>query len=166
MSPPRQSAGSVTRDVTAVDRHGSQDIPRSLPRFEGFASTLGGFARSPQVSRAPSRFLPRNDEHAPRLSEPGPQPSSSAFVRSLQTPLLHPDAPAASSSYRHSLPAQPTSLLARSIGSLTEVFNRQASYPKLAIPCTEGLHYVQWMSYQQWRLGSAESSSRTDWRRF
>lgn len=129
MAPPRQSTGSLPRDVVSVpaqvpaDRHVSQDVPRSLPRFEGFASTLGGFARSPQVSRTPTRFLPRHDE--PRMSEPGPQ-SNSAFVRSLQTPLLHQDAPATSSSYRQSLPSQPASLLARSIGSLTEVFNRQA----------------------------------------
>lgn len=125
MTPPRQS--TLPRDVVQ-ERRQSQDVPRSLPRFEGFASTLGGFARSPQVSRTPSRFLPRNDE--PRSSEPGPrssEPGNSAFVRSLQAPLLHSDFPTASSSYRHSLPAQPTSLLARSIGSLSDVFNRQAS---------------------------------------
>lgn len=133
MTPPRRSTSSLPRDVTgSVDRQCSQDVPRSLPRFEGFASTLGGFARSPQVSRAPSRFLPRNDEHVGlppvvQVSEPGPQPGSSAFVRSLQTPLLHQDVPAPSSSNRQSLPAQPVSLLARSIGSLTEIFNRQAS---------------------------------------
>lgn len=125
MAPARQSAGSVPRDINSVDRRTSQtshDIPRSLPRFEGFASTLGGFARSPQVSRTPSRFLPRNDE--PRRPSPNEAHSSSAFVRSLQTPLLHHDASEASSSNQQQ---PPQSLLARSLGSLTDVFSRQVT---------------------------------------
>ena len=117
MAPIRQSAGSAPRDINSVDRRASHDIPRSLPRFEGFASTLGGFARSPQVSRTPSRFLPRNDE--PR--RPSEAHSSSAFVRSLQTPLLHQDASEASSSNQQQ---PPQSLLARSLGSLTDAFSQ------------------------------------------
>ena len=155
MAPPRQSTGSLPRDVVSVPADGrvSQDVPRSLPRFEGFASTLGGFARSPQVSRTPTRFLPRHDE--PRMSEPGPTgpQSNSAFVRSLQTPLLHQDAPATSSSYRQSLPSQPASLLARSIGSLTEVFNRQACKFSFAVQ-------LLWPSEEPLRIRAASSHGR------
>lgn len=152
MAPPRQSTGSLPRDVVSVPADGrvSQDVPRSLPRFEGFASTLGGFARSPQVSRTPTRFLPRHDE--PRMSEAGPQ-SNSAFVRSLQTPLLHQDAIATSSSYRQSLPSQPASLLARSIGSLTEVFNRQACKFSFAVQ-------LLWPSERPLRIRAASSRGR------
>lgn len=108
-------------------------LPSSLPRFEGFGSTLGGFARSPQISRAlPSILRPTEEEDLHLISE---QPRESTFVESLQAPLLSSDEPGASETNRNQS-FRPTSLLARSLGTLTEVFSRQVGkYASLLVCC-------------------------------
>ncbi|DBA74396.1 hypothetical protein WJX77_006646 [Trebouxia sp. C0004] len=112
--------------VPAGTRHDGQyrtvNLPASLPRYEGFASTLGGFARSPQASRAlPSILRSTQELEEPLISE---QQRESAFIESLQAPsLTNERSDTADGHAQQSF--RPTSLLARSLGTLNEVFSRQ-----------------------------------------
>ncbi|KAL3148948.1 hypothetical protein ABBQ32_001807 [Trebouxia sp. C0010 RCD-2024] len=108
---------------SSIDRSaaGNSGLPSSLPRFEGFGSTLGGFARSPQVSRVQPSLLRRDNEQEDH-AVPANQ-TESAFVESLQSPLLTSDVQA-TADYRNQS-ARPSSLLARSLGTLNDVFSRQ-----------------------------------------
>ncbi len=115
--------------VPAGTRHDGQyrtsngiNLPASLPRYEGFASTLGGFARSPQVSRAlPSILRPRQELEEPLISE---QQRESTFIESLQAPPLTTDRTDTADGHAQQS-FRPASLLARSLGTLNEVFSRQ-----------------------------------------
>ena len=109
-------------DRPAADNSG---LPSSLPRFEGFGSTLGGFARSPQVSRVQPSLL-RRDNEPEGVIIPENEQTESAFVESLTTPFLTSEAQVAADSQRNQS-LRPSSLLARSLGSLNDVFSRQVS---------------------------------------
>ncbi|KAL3133431.1 hypothetical protein ABBQ38_007297 [Trebouxia sp. C0009 RCD-2024] len=108
---------------SSIDRSaaGNSGLQSSLPRFEGFGSTLGGFARSPQVSRVQPSLL-RRDTEPEDLAVPTNQ-TESAFVESLQSPLLTSDVQATADFRNQS--ARPSSLLARSLGTINDVFSRQ-----------------------------------------
>lgn len=94
----------------------------SLPRYEGFASTLGGFARSPQVSRAlPLILRPTQELEEPLISE---QQRESAFIESLQAPALTSERTDTADGHAQQS-FRPASLLARSLGTLNDVFSRQ-----------------------------------------
>ncbi|KAA6425635.1 MAG: Sulfate Permease Family [Trebouxia sp. A1-2] len=115
--------------VPAGTRHDGQhrtgsgiNLPASLPRYEGFASTLGGFARSPQVSRGlPSILRPTQELEEPLISE---QQRESAFIESLQAPSLTDERTDTADGHAQQS-FRPASLLARSLGTLNEVFSRQ-----------------------------------------
>ena len=115
--------------VPAGTRHDGQhrtgsgtNLPASLPRYEGFASTLGGFARSPQVSRAlPLILRPTQELEEPLISE---QQRESAFIESLQAPVLTNERTDTADGHAQQS-FRPASLLARSLGTLNEVFSRQ-----------------------------------------
>jgi len=115
--------------VPAGTRHDGQhrtgsgvNLPASMPRYEGFASTLGGFARSPQVSRAlPSILRPTQELEEPLISE---QQRESAFIESLQAPSLTSERTDTADGHAQQS-FRPASLLARSLGTLNDVFSRQ-----------------------------------------
>lgn len=116
--------------VPAGSRRSSIDrpAPDSLPRFEGFGSTLGGFARSPQVSRAhPSLLRRENEPEGFVISE---NQTDFASGDSLTTPFLTSEAQATAERRQSS---RPSSLLARSLGTFNEVFSRQVSLHE--VPC-------------------------------
>lgn len=110
--------------VPAGGRRSSIDrpAPDSLPRFEGFGSTLGGFARSPQVSRAHPSLLRRENE--PEDFAIPENLTEFALGESLTTPFLTSEAQATA---ERSQPSRPPSLLARSLGTFNDVFSRQVS---------------------------------------
>ena len=109
-------------DRPAADNSG---LPSSLPRFEGFGSTLGGFARSPQVSRVQPSFLRRENEPED-VAIPENQQTEYAFVEILTIPLLTSEVQATADSQRNQS-QRPSSLLARSLGTFNDVFSRQVS---------------------------------------
>ena len=109
-------------DRPAADKTG---LPSSLPRFEGFGSTLGGFARSPQVSRVQPSLLRRETE-SEAVVIPENQQTESAFVESLTTPFLASEVQDTADNQRNQS-LRPSSLLARSLGTLNDVFSRQVS---------------------------------------
>ena len=98
-------------------------LPASLPRFEGFGSTLGGFARSPQVSRVQTSLSRRENEPGDPAD---PEFQQTEFVESLQTPFLTSDEQVTADSQKNQS-LRPSSLLARSLGAFTDVFPRQVS---------------------------------------
>ena len=114
-------AGRLAYDGQNRTGNVNHNLPASLPRYEGFASTLGGFARSPQVSRAlPSILRPTEEQEEALVSE---EQRESAFVETLQAPLLFNEA--ADTDGNANQLFRPASLLARSLGTLNEVFSRQ-----------------------------------------
>ena len=111
---------------SSIDRPAAENgLPSSLPRFEGFGSTLGGFARSPQVSRVQPSLLRRENE-AEDVVIPENQQTEPAFVDSLTTPFLTSEVQATADVQRNQSLRSP-SLLARSLGTFTDVFSRQVS---------------------------------------
>ena len=123
---------------SSLDRPGpGNSHPSSLPRFEGFGSTLGGFARSPQVTRALPPLL-RLDSGQDDLI-PQNQQTDSGFVESLQTPFLATEAQQPADEQRHQS-FRPSSLLAKSLGTFSEVFARQVGLqtelPSLSNSCS------------------------------
>lgn len=99
------------------------DLVCGICRFEGFGSTLGGFARSPQIARALPPLL-RQDSWQENLLIPENQQTDSGFVESLQSPLLTSEAQQSADEERNQS-FRPSSLLARSLGTFNEVFSRQ-----------------------------------------
>lgn len=148
---------------SSIDRSaaGNSGLPSSLPRFEGFGSTLGGFARSPQVSRVQPSLLRRDNEQEDH-AVPANQ-TESAFVESLQSPLLTSDVQA-TADYRNQS-ARPSSLLARSLGTLNDVFSRQVDLSTASVVCKLLLTPVQpaeeaGRTVIQWNRRGFECSSR------
>ena len=143
--------------VPAGTRHDGQhrigssiNLPASLPRYEGFASTLGGFARSPQVSRAlPSILRPTQELEEPLISE---QQRESAFIESLQAPSLTDERTDTADGHAQQS-FRPASLLARSLGTLNDVFSRQVgmythfvamAYDSNSCNCTHAVCAENW----------------------
>lgn len=119
-------AGRLAYDGQNRTGNVNHNLPASLPRYEGFASTLGGFARSPQVSRALPSILRPTEEQEESLVSAGnsrEQQRESAFVETLQAPLLFNEAADTDGNANQSF--RPASLLARSLGTSNEVFSRQ-----------------------------------------
>ncbi len=91
-----------------------QSVTASLPRYEGFGTTLGGFTRSPQINKLPPSLL----QHV--AVDQGYEHTLHDGAADLQSPLLTTD------SADHALACQdaqqntrPKSLLARSLSLLS-----------------------------------------------
>ena len=152
--------------VPAGTRHDGQhrtgsgiNLPASLPRYEGFASTLGGFARSPQVSRGlPSILRPTQELEEPLISE---QQRESAFIESLQAPSLTDERTDTADGHAQQS-FRPASLLARSLGTLNEVFSRQVGVHIIfaAIPCLSNSCNCAYVCVQ--KIGEAHAAEHGD----